>query len=134
MESDAALRHLHPEQGGPLDVDADNGACIGASDSGQRNRTRPDLAEPAPIGRTVRAPAGDYAARARNLAGRDLRGGSVYPCGTRDDGSNDRAGWRPASRLGATKGRRIRARMIDRGTARETQAPQNAGIRGARLG
>ena len=98
-QPDAALRVLHRQQGRALDLDPDHGARLGAAHPRGGYRTRPDIAEPAPVGGAVRAAGGLDAARARRQPRRGGRGGTVHHRRTLHDGIDRHARRRPASGL-----------------------------------
>ncbi len=84
-------------------MDFDENARVGArsENSGQCDRSRPDLAERPTEPGAIRTPMCADALTARNEPGRDMCRSPFHPCGACHDGANDRIGWRATSRLGA---------------------------------
>src|SRR5215469_17043824 len=85
-----------------MDIDADDGACAGAADSGERHRPRTHSAEPpaepGPVCPAMRADA----AAPRHQPGGDRRGDALYSGGAGDDWPDGRARWWATPRLGTT--------------------------------
>src|ERR1700733_10753100 len=93
-----------------MDADADDGAGSRTPHPGQRYRSRPDPAEPAPEPPAVPSAMPRDAAPTRHRARRDRRGAALHSCRAGDDRADDRTRWRAASRLGAAAAER-RGRM-----------------------